>query len=266
MNPSEQNPDAADRVAQYLRQAAETERAPESLRAAVRLQEREAREGGKQPAPVRSARRGISGSRSRPSLKLGPELAAAVSVAPAPDDDMTQSKLRRKRRMQLRTFALPAALVLIVMIVGVVRAGGGSSQQPTVKQVAHLAALSPSDPAPKPDPTASRTKLTASVTGLHFPNWAVYSGWAASGLRQDELQGRHVTTVFYKRDGQQVAYSIVAPPEIASVGKAANSHQSFHYAGRTYVIWTASGHTCMLSGTDTSAHKLWDLAQSTDPA
>ena len=263
MNPSEEIPDAADRVAQHLRQAAETERAPESLRAAIRLQEREARDRTTRTAPVRSARRGLSGKGARRPLQVGPELAAAVSAAPSVDEGMTRTKLSRKRRIQLRMFALPAALVLIVLVVGIVHSGGGGSQ-PTVKQVAHLAALSPSDPAPAPDPSASKTKLTTSVTGLHFPNWKDYSGWAASGSRQDELQGRQVTTVFYKRDGHQVAYSIVAPPAIASVGTRADSHESFHLSGRTYVIWTASNHTCMLSGEDVSAHQLWDLAQSTD--
>jgi hypothetical protein len=272
MTPSDDNPDAADRVAKLLQQAAETERAPESLRAAIRTQEREARERPSRPAAARSARKGLLGKGARrATVPVGPELSAAAAAEPlAPEpvvaerresDGPSPARIRRRRQVRMRALAIPAVLVLIVLGTAVFRSNGHDGG-PTIRQVAALSALSPADPAPTADPSA-KAKLTTAVQGLHFPDWNSYGGWTATGARKDELQGRQVTTVFYRHGSDRIAYSIVAAPALTDLGNAARDHDSFHIHGRNYVIWTELDHTCMLSASTLSSQQLWDLAERT---
>jgi hypothetical protein len=153
-----------------------------------------------------------------------------------------------------------AVAVVAVAVVAVVLllTGGMTSGTPSVASAAALAMKGAAASAPSADPTA-RYRLAASVGDLHFPNWeADQTGWNAVGSRMDRLGNRDVKTVFYQRGGQRIAYSIVSTPRIRS-GHA----RTFMSGGRTVFVWTESGHTCLLSGTNVSAATLRNLVATT---
>jgi hypothetical protein len=92
------------------------------------------------------------------------------------------------------------------------------------------------------------------AAGLPFPNWAGRFGFSAVGMREDRLDGRLATTVFYSRAGQRVAYTIVSGSPLAVGAHTRLSTwngtvlRSFPAGGRAVVTWLRSGHTCVLSG------------------
>lgn len=207
-----------------LRQASATERAPVSLRAEI--------ESLRDAAERRGRPRRASG-RHRPAW-----------ATPG-------------GRLRLATVtALPLAAVLLALILIV--SGGGP---PTVDQTASLATRAPLTAAPGVDPAAPRL-LTASVQKLHFPDWRAQGGWQSTGAREDQVGGRAVKTVYYRHAGTQIAYSIVARPALGGSRPPAGHHyRSFERSGRTYIVWTEGGHTCLLSSRRLSADQLWSLVR-----
>jgi hypothetical protein len=59
-------------------------------------------------------------------------------------------------------------------------------------------------------PADDHALLDQEVDGVAFPSWARAFGWTATGVRSDRLDGRRATTVFYEKQGQRVAYTIVS--------------------------------------------------------
>ena len=99
-----------------------------------------------------------------------------------------------------------AAALAAVAVAIVVLAGGAPS--PTIDET--RAPHRCRDP-PAPTPRADQpTLLTAEAEGLAYPNWAGEFGWRASGERADRLGDREATTVYYDKDGGQIAYTIVS--------------------------------------------------------
>ena len=197
--------------------------------------------------------------------------AASTERAPAQLRERIELERSRASSRSRSGFAVPAlgslgsrawsgmvAAVAVAVVAVVLLTGGMTSGTPSVASAAALAAKGAAASAPSADPTA-RYRLVASVGDLHFPNWeADQTGWNAVGSRMDRLGNRDVKTVFYQRGGQRIAYSIVSTPRIRS-GHA----RTFMSGGRTVFVWTESGHTCLLSGTNVSAATLRNLVATT---
>lgn len=151
-----------------------------------------------------------------------------------------------------------AAVTVAAVIAVVLLLTGGTSGTPTLASAAALASRGATDSAPAADPMA-RYQLAARVGSLHFPNWeAQHTGWSATGSRTDTLGNRTVKTVYYENRGHEIAYSIVSSPIIrAGQSVTISSH------GRTVFVWTARGHTCLLSGGTVSAATLRGLVAHT---
>jgi hypothetical protein len=92
------------------------------------------------------------------------------------------------------------------------------------------------------------------AAGLPFPYWEDRFGWHAAGARTDRLDGRQLTTVFYRRGAERIAYTIVsgnslAPAQAArTTVRAGTMLASMWSHGRPVVTWLRQGHTCVLSG------------------
>ena len=157
-------------------------------------------------------------------------------------------RARRRRFVYggaLATVAAAAVALLVTLPGGV----GG----PTLAQAAALATRPAQQPAPPP--LAREPKLLArSVDGLPFPNWAGKFGWRAAGARVDRLAGRRAVTVFYRKDGKLIGYTIVSgralrvPDDAARVRREGTLLRTFTSAGRPAVTWLREGRTCILSG------------------
>ena len=135
---------------------------------------------------------------------------------------------RRRRGIVLRrwlplgfvaTAAAAAALMLLL-------AGGA----PAVDDVVAVALR----------PATAQPAGTEQLDGLRFPHPA---NWRAVGVRGDTVDGRTTRTVFYERDGNRVAYTIVAGPPLGD-----SSERLHTRAGRTVFRWVRDGHTCVISG------------------
>lgn len=223
MASDDNNRNREQQVADLLRTVAERERAPESLQAQ------------------------ISAMRQRAAT------APRRTLLPRPAFNFVR-------------LAMPVAAAAVAAIVLTLGGGAGA---PSIAQAAALATRAPTAPAPPADPSEPAKLLSAKVGALHFPNWQRAGGWRAVGQRHDALGNRRVTTVYYELGGRRVVYSILSSPTLrlnselvlqsrppVYVTAAALTH-----AGRTTVIWTESGHTCLLTGPrGMSAAELWHLA------
>jgi hypothetical protein len=166
----------------------------------------------------------------------------------------------RRRRLTL-SGALAGATAAAALIVVLLLPGGAGG--PSVVEASELATRPPTEPAPEP----GRPKLLdASAFGLPFPDWAEKFGWEPSGRRVDEIDGRQAVTVFYEKEGREVAYTIVsgdalgAPEPSAAAQREGTTLRYLKLDGRTIVTWERGGRTCILSGTDVPATTLLNLA------
>jgi hypothetical protein len=108
--------------------------------------------------------------------------------------------------------------------------------------------------------------LRERVESVPFPNFAAKFGWEATGVRTDEIGGRSTRTVFYRKDGRRIAYTIVAGEALDFPGQAAKETRdgvdlrTFQDGDRTVVTWRRDGQTCVLSSTDVPRDELLTLA------
>jgi hypothetical protein len=148
--------------------------------------------------------------------------------------------------------------------VAVVIALTGGSAAPTVAEAAELANRPPSGPAPA-RAEGSRTELTAAVEGVQFPDFRRRHGWRPAGVRQDTLDGRDATVVYYAKSERRIAYVIVSgsglpsPSGVEATVRRGVEYQTFAADGQPAVTWRRLGHTCVLTGT-TSRAELVKLA------
>jgi hypothetical protein len=77
------------------------------------------------------------------------------------------------------------------------------------------------------------------IDGALFPH---PEGWTATGTRTDEVGGRATRTVFYEKDGQRIAYTIVARPALQDHDWILRSGKLLAYA------WPKDDRTCIISG------------------
>jgi hypothetical protein len=189
-------------------------------------------------------------------------IAAAVADARAPQS-LRESIERERERAAARgatpfwrqhrwalTLAGTAVVALVAAAIALVPGGGAT--EPSLGQVYAAADLEPTGSAPAPaggDPPV----LDARVDALEFPDWREAFGWRAVGRREDDLDGRPVTTVYYRNaEGARLGYAVVggAPlggaPAGDPVERKGNTYNVARAEERTIVTWTQDGHTCAI--------------------
>jgi hypothetical protein len=158
---------------------------------------------------------------------------------------------------------LAGALTALALMLGSV---GGTHGVLTVAEAATMAVRPATTVVGEPrDDAATLPRLRAA--GLPFPYWEDRFGWVATGVRSDEVGGRLLTTVYYRRDGREIAYTIVPGSSLLAFAGARTRtlgrvvvHTFENRAGRVIVTWERRGHTCVLSGTRVSVDALSELA------
>jgi hypothetical protein len=170
------------------------------------------------------------------------------------------------RRHRLAVAAGGGALALLVAVVAL--QSGSNSGEPSLAKVDAVASHAPSGPAPASvggEPPA----LDARAGAIEFPDWQDKFGWRAVGLRDDELSGRAVTTVFYRNpDGEHLGYSIVHGEALGQRPRGdeiVRDGKTYHVAGddsHTVVTWTQQGQTCVIVASGVSRSTLVELAAS----
>lgn len=192
-------------------------------------------------ARLREQRRAVAAARSLACLERAP-----VSLR-IHHQTIGRRPSRRVPALGLALAGMAAALLLTLGALG-----GGQSAL-TVAQAATIAVRSPTVAVAEPaDDQANLPDVTAA--GLSFPYWEDRFGWHAAGSRTDRLDGRLLTTVFYRRGTQRIAYTIVPGAALPPVADARTTDRngtvlaSSRSGGRTVVTWLRRGHTCVLSG------------------
>jgi tellurite resistance protein len=108
--------------------------------------------------------------------------------------------------------------------------------------------------------------LRDEVDDVRFPNYEAKFGWEAVGTRTDEIGGRETKTVFYRREGRRIAYTIVEGEQLAWPPGADKTEvdgipiRVFEDGDRTAVTWRRKGRTCVLSATNVPTGQLLELA------
>jgi hypothetical protein len=165
------------------------------------------------------------------AVPMPPELRARVAEL-----ELQRARARRRLRLWIPGFgaAMAAAAAAVMLMV----ASGGPGVDDVIAAAARPATA---DAAPREQ-----------IDGLRFPH---YERWRAVGARADEIGGRATRTVFYERDGETIAYTIVARPALPG----GQQRRLLRLHGRPAVQWNRAGHTCLISG-DVDPTTLLDLA------
>jgi hypothetical protein len=155
-------------------------------------------------------------------------------------DDLVARPRRARRRW--RSFAvLAGAAATAAVLVVVVVAGGG----PSVGDVLDAAGQSP---AAVVTPTGGPL-LDIDVEGTRFPNYEEKFGWRAVRQHKDEVDGRLVRTVDYRKGGETVSYSIVAGEALEEPDGQdleAEGTRLRRIGDAVAVTWRRGGHTCVM--------------------
>jgi hypothetical protein len=157
----------------------------------------------------------------------------------------------RRRRFGALSGLLAAAAAAALVVALVLPGGEGN---PSVTQIASLSAQPATGPAPSPN-AATPALLDKEADGLPYPNWDQSFHWSASGQRDDEVEGRDATTVYYDREALRVGYTIVSGEEIdAPDGAKVHEVDGDKYwtwttkDGRNAVLWYRDERTCVMAG------------------
>ncbi len=191
----------------------------------------------------------------------GLELSAPLALRERIEAERERARRPARRRRLTLGGALAGATAAAAVIVALLLPGGAGG--PSVVEAAELATRPAMAPAPAP---GAPKLLDASAFGLPFPDWAKNFGWEPSGRRVDEIDGRRAVTVFYEKDGREIAYTIVSgealpvPEPSAAATREGTPLRYVSLDGRTLVTWERDGRTCILSGDGVAATKLLDLA------
>jgi hypothetical protein len=191
----------------------------------------------------------------------GVELKAPLRLRQRIEAERERARRPARRRRFTLGGALAGATAAAALLVVLLLPGGAGG--PSVVEASELGTLPPTQPAPEP----GRPKLLdASAFGLPFPDWAEKFGWEPSGRRVDEIDGRRAVTVFYEKEGREIAYTIVggdtlgAPEPSAAAQREGTTLRYVKLDGRTIVTWERGGRTCILSGSEVPATTLLNLA------
>jgi hypothetical protein len=156
---------------------------------------------------------------------------------------------RRRRWLGLgASFAAVAAAAVAALVITL-----GGTSAPSVLATASLAGPGPTLPAPKPDPH-NGALLQTRIDGLPFPDWNPDFRWRASGAREDQIDGRRATTVYYDDPrGMRAAYTILGgdaiepPQEAREVDIRGESYYVMNRGDHRIVVWDRDGHTCVMT-------------------
>jgi hypothetical protein len=169
---------------------------------------------------------------------------------------------RRPSRAHALGLGLAGAVGALALTLAAI---GGSQAGLTVAQAATIAArpalLGVAEPR---DGAVALPRLHAA--GLPFPYWEDRFGWRATGVRRDRIDGRPLMTVFYRRRGERVAYTIVAGKPLPAGAPTQTLVRGGTVLGilstpqRRVVTWLRRGHTCVLSSAGVPVDALAALA------
>jgi hypothetical protein len=177
------------------------------------------------------------------------QLRAAASSVEAPFElrrridalGARRARVRRWRPLAALAGAGAAAAVALVLLT--------SGGEPTVNDVLAAAGRVPAAAiSPGGGPL-----LPVEVEGVRFPSYEEKFGWRAVGVRRDEIDGRSVTTVYYRLGRERVSYSIVAGeplPEPDGKTVTAEGTRLRQIGDGNAVTWRRLGHTCVMDGSD----------------
>jgi anti-sigma factor RsiW len=176
------------------------------------------------------------------------QLLAAAGATEAPFElrrriDALAAQPRRARLRWRPLAVLTGAGAVAAVVVALLVAGG----PPGVGDVLDAAGRSP---AAAVTPTGGPL-LEVQVDGVRFPDYEEKFGWRAVGQREDELDGRLVRTVVYRKGGRRVSYSIVAGDaldEPEGEDLEAEGTRLRRIGEANAVTWLRGGHTCVMEG------------------
>ncbi len=217
------------------------ERIERSVAASGDLQER-LREQRRAVATVR----GLAGERS--PLALRPRRRATAPGA--------------RRGSRFLGLGLTGALAALVWALAAL---GGGQAALTVAQAATIA-VRPATATVSEPPDDAATLPHVRAAGLPFPYWEDAFGWHATGVRTDKVDGRELTTVFYRRRARRIAYTIVPGTSLPAVAGARTITRSGVVVDvtsdgeRRVLTWLRRGHTCVLSGTGVPLDAMLELS------
>jgi len=167
-----------------------------------------------------------------------------------------------RHRPRLLGVGIAGALGALVWALAAI---GGGQAGLTVADAATLAARPAIARVPEP-PDDHATLPHIRAAGLPFPYWEDRFGWKATGVRNDDVDGRSLTTVFYRSHGRRIAYTIVpgtrlpAAPGAETIRRSGIVVHAYTDDRRLIVTWLRRGHTCVLSGTGVPLDTLLELA------
>jgi hypothetical protein len=175
-------------------------------------------------------------------------LHAAAAETEAPFElrrrvDALAARPRRARRLW-RPLALVAGAGAVAAVALALLVAGGAPSAGDVLE----AALRP--PVAAVTPTGGPL-LQEQVEGVRFPDYEEKFGWRAAGERADEVDGRLVRTVTYRKGGERVRYSIVAGDaldEPDGQDLEAEGTRLRRIEDENAVTWRREGHTCVMVG------------------
>ena len=157
-----------------------------------------------------------------------------------------------------------AALAALATIIGLAATGPAA---PTVALAATVAARPAVASVGEPRDDSVRLPGVRAAC-LPFPYWQDRFGWRAIGARTDRIDGRAMTTVFYRNGAKRIAYTIVSGRSLSpgtspvrTLTLARTELTTFSTTGGQHIVtWTRRGHTCVLSGQGVPLKALLELA------
>jgi hypothetical protein len=158
---------------------------------------------------------------------------------------------RRRRRAPAGALGLAGAAGALAWTIAAL---GGGQAALTVAQAAAIAVRPATTIVAEPASDDHVALPGVQAEGMPFPYWEDRFGWHATGERTDRLAGRMLTTVFYRRGPERIAYTIVSGSALAPVAAAHTTTRGGTVladtwsGGRPVVTWLRLGHTCVLSG------------------
>jgi anti-sigma factor RsiW len=176
------------------------------------------------------------------------QLRAAAAATEAPFDlrrriDALIARPARARPRWRPLAVLAGAGAALVVAIALVAGGGG----PGVGDVLDAAGGSP---VAAVTPTGGPL-LNVQVEGTRFPDYEQKFGWRAVGQREDEVDGRLVRTVDYRKGDDEVSYSIVAGDALEEPDGddlEAEGTRLRQVGDDRVVTWRRGGRTCVMEG------------------
>jgi anti-sigma factor RsiW len=204
---------------------------------------------------------------------LESQAVAVAALRHASEDTGAPARLRarveRRRAPRARRRLAPARAVVAAGAAAAIAIAlvlpGTLSGGLTVTDAAAFADKAPSRPPPAAV-AGTPQLLDAKVDGVPFPNYAKKFGWKPVGARHDHASGHDVTTVYYRKGGRTIAYSIVSgdalewPSDARVSTRGGVDYRVLRHGGRTIVTWKRGGQTCVLSARTVPHPELVKLA------